>query len=156
MCASFCMTCGSMIYGCGSSPRYLFLRLRRRGREVTVELPLTCRRHNEELRLGLDAATQQGAWGSDRGQRYKGAITDREACQVLRVLCTFLGDRCAERSLVSAPVLTAQFLDRADRGTTGSPKFWRRAANLRYSLRSSETRVLAPRRLASSRVPQPR
>ena len=28
-----------------------------------------------------------------------GAILDREACQVLRVLCTFLGDRCAERSL---------------------------------------------------------
>ena len=28
---------------------------------------------NEELRLGLDAATQQGAWGSDRGQWYMGA-----------------------------------------------------------------------------------
>ena len=72
-------------------------------------IPLTCLRHNEELRLGLDAATQQGAWGSDRGQRYMGAILDREACQVLRVLCTFLGDRCAERSFVSAPVLAAQF-----------------------------------------------
>ena len=59
--------------------------------------------------MELDAATQQGAWGSDRGQRYKGAITDREACQVLRVLCTFLGDRCVERSLVGAPALTAQF-----------------------------------------------
>ena len=44
-------------------------------------IPLTCLRHNEELRLGLDAATQQGAWGSDRGQRYMGAILDREACQ---------------------------------------------------------------------------
>ena len=31
--------------------------------------------------MELDAATQQGAWGSDRGQRYKGAILDREACQ---------------------------------------------------------------------------
>ena len=29
-------------------------------------IPLTCLRHNEELRLGLDAATQQGG----RGQRY--------------------------------------------------------------------------------------
>ena len=29
--------------------------------------PLTCLRHNEELRVQLDAATQQGAWGSDRG-----------------------------------------------------------------------------------------
>ena len=43
-------------------------------------LPLTCLRHNEELRVQLDAATQQGAWGSDRGQRYMGAILDREAC----------------------------------------------------------------------------
>ena len=50
------------------------------GVQVTAELPLTCERHNEELRLGLDAATQQGAWGSDRGQRYKGAMLDREAC----------------------------------------------------------------------------
>ena len=43
---------------------------------------MTCLRHNEELRLGLDAATQQGAWGSDRGQRYMGAILDREAYQM--------------------------------------------------------------------------
>ena len=111
-------------------------------------IPLTCLRHNEELRLGLDAATQQGAWGSDRGQRYMGAILDREACQVLRVLCTFLGDRGAGRSFVSAPVFTAQFLDRADRGTTKSPKFWRRTANLRYFLRSQRDTSSCPARLA--------
>ena len=38
-----------------------------------------------------------------------GAILDREAYQVLRVLYTFLGDHCVERSFVSAPVLPAQF-----------------------------------------------
>ena len=47
--------------------------------------------------MELDAATQQGAWGSDRGQRYMGAILDREACQVLRVVCTSLGSRVATR-----------------------------------------------------------
>ena len=42
----------------------------------------------------------------------------------MRVLCTFLGDRCVERSLVSAPVLTAQFLDRADRVVYGKGRCW--------------------------------
>ena len=61
-------------------------------------------------------------------------VLDREAYQVLRVLYTFLGDHCVERSLVSSPVLTAQFLDRVDRGPTGNAKFRRRGANLRYFL----------------------
>ena len=40
-------------------------------------IPLTCLRHNEELRLGLDAATQQGACVIDRGKRYKGHSRSR-------------------------------------------------------------------------------